>query len=88
MRGERTYFVYIMTNRSRTLYTDITNHLERRVLEHKDGLMTSPLDTSSIGWFISNGSATFAGHCEGETNQRVDPGPEDSIDRVCESHMA
>jgi putative endonuclease len=31
----KTYFVYIMTNRSKTLYTDVTNNLERRVLEHK-----------------------------------------------------
>ena len=38
MRSERTYFVYIMTNRSRTLYTGMTNHLERRVQEHKEGL--------------------------------------------------
>ena len=38
MRSERTYFVYIMTNRSRTLYTGITNHMQRRVQQHKDGL--------------------------------------------------
>lgn len=30
------YFVYIMTNRSKTLYTGITNNLERRVLEDKE----------------------------------------------------
>ena len=32
------YFVYIMTNRSKTLYTGVTGHLERRALEHKQGI--------------------------------------------------
>ncbi|MCH8807354.1 MAG: GIY-YIG nuclease family protein [Planctomycetes bacterium] len=32
------YYVYIMTNNSRTLYTGITNDLPRRVEEHRQGV--------------------------------------------------
>ena len=36
MREERRYFVYIMTNPSRTLYAGITNSIRRRTREHKE----------------------------------------------------
>lgn len=36
---EKTYFVYIITNKyNTTLYTGVTNNLYRRVLEHKSGI--------------------------------------------------
>jgi len=35
--GGKTYFVYMMSSLSRTLYTGVTNNLERRVQEHKSG---------------------------------------------------
>ena len=33
------YYVYILTNVSRTLYVGVTNNLERRMCEHKHKLL-------------------------------------------------
>ncbi len=39
MAGGRTYFIYIMSNQSRTLYIGFTNNLKKRVFQHKTGLV-------------------------------------------------
>jgi putative endonuclease len=40
-RPQKTHFVYLMTNRSKTLYSGVTNSLVRRVREHKLGIGSS-----------------------------------------------
>ena len=48
------YFVYIMTSNSGTLYTGMTNNLQRRVYEHKSKLaegFTSKYDVNRLVYF-------------------------------------
>jgi putative endonuclease len=48
------YYVYIMTNKSRTLYTGVTNDLERRVYEHKQKIVpgfTAKYNISELVYF-------------------------------------
>ena len=52
---DHSYSVYIMTNRSRTLYVGMTNNLPRRVRQHKEqlneGSFTSRYKLDRIVWF-------------------------------------
>ena len=48
------YFVYIMTNVSRTLYTGVTNNLVRRVYEHRNKIIpgfTSRYNITELVYF-------------------------------------
>ncbi len=52
----KTYFVYIMSNHSRTLYTGVTNNLERRVSQHKQkavGGFTSKYNVTQLVYYDS-----------------------------------
>ena len=39
MSETKTYYVYLMTNKSGALYTGMTNNIRRRVRQHKDKLV-------------------------------------------------
>ena len=57
------YYVYIMSNTSGTLYTGITNDLERRVYEHKKKLIagfTKRYNITKLVYFDSSNDVTAA----------------------------
>ena len=55
MRKE--YYVYIMTNKSRTLYTGVTNNLMRRVYEHKNKMVPGFTNKYNIQFLVYYESA-------------------------------
>lgn len=52
--GKNDYYVYIMTNISKTLYTGVTNNIHLRVLQHKYGVnkgFTTKYKTDKLVYF-------------------------------------
>ncbi len=59
----KSYFVYIITNRKRTLYIGVTNDLERRVSEHKHHLVqgfSSRYAISRLVYYEEHGDVKIA----------------------------
>ncbi len=57
------YYVYIMTNRSQTLYTGVTGDIEKRVFEHKNGThpgFTSRYKIDRLVYFERFGDVHYA----------------------------
>ncbi len=52
------YYVYIMTNKSRTLYTGVTNDLMRRVYEHKNKIVQGFTSKYNIQYLVYYESTT------------------------------
>lgn len=71
----KTYYVYIMASRSLNLYTEITNSLYRRVLQHKSGEIDgSQRDTTSTDWCITKSSTKS--EMRSPARSRLNPGRE------------
>jgi putative endonuclease len=51
-RGRKSYYVYLLTNRSGTLYTGLTGDLERRVYEHKHKLVDGFTKKYNVGMLV------------------------------------
>ncbi len=54
MSSARRYYVFILTNRSRTLYVGVTNNLSRRLWEHRNAagsVFTSRYHIDRLVWF-------------------------------------
>jgi len=57
------YYVYIMSNRSKTLYTGVTNDLMRRVYEHKNKMVegfTKKYNIKRLVYFEETGDVQAA----------------------------
>ena len=66
----RQYYVYIMASSGRTLYDGVTNNLERRVMEHKQG---------QSGGFTSKYSVNKLVHHESTSDVRAAIEPEKEL---------
>jgi putative endonuclease len=50
--GVKEYYVYIMSNASRTLYVGVTSNLEQRVYQHKNKLVEGFTARYNVTWLV------------------------------------
>jgi putative endonuclease len=86
----RTYYVYIMASRSRTLYTGVTRDLTGRVSEHKQKLVPGFTSRYNIGRLVyyEDFRDIRAAIAREKTDQGMAPLQENRIDPVKEPSMA
>jgi len=62
-KNSKQYYVYMMSNKSGTFYTGMTNNLERRVFEHKNKLVggsTKRYNINRLLYFDSTDDVGYA----------------------------
>ncbi|MCY4127614.1 MAG: GIY-YIG nuclease family protein [Gammaproteobacteria bacterium] len=62
-KATRQHYVYIMTNRPKTLYVGVTNDLRRRVYQHKQKLIhgfTKKYNLNRLAWYEQTSDITSA----------------------------
>jgi predicted GIY-YIG superfamily endonuclease len=58
--NDYTFWVYILTSRTGTLYIGITGYIDHRISQHKmDSIEGFTKNTKSIAWSTMRPSATF-----------------------------
>jgi putative endonuclease len=80
--NSKSYYVYIMSSPSRTLYTGVTNDLERRVNEHKSGAFdgfTKRYKIDSLVYFQETNDIGES-DCRRKTDKRPPTTEEDCTD--------
>jgi putative endonuclease len=50
--GTKEYYVYIMTNATRTLYVGVTSNLEQRVYQHKNKVAEGFTARYNVTWLV------------------------------------
>ena len=81
--SERTYWVYIMTNKSGTLYTGVTGNLPGRVHEHRYRLVPGFATRYKIDQLMVCGTVFRGSRCDcaRTTDQGMAPFTQSGIDR-------